>query len=149
MMIYNMIKKRIHIIILLAIMLLVACEKKVSFEEAFPGLKDVGVTNDMTPVEIILRSKHKSTNGHMLTFSIPKAYLRKKRHWKGGEQEDLEIQTGLPDLLPRPAVKKNRKQPGEPGYEEAQIYADNGMYIYKKTVTVCKQLYKTTGSKKS
>ncbi len=99
-------------------------------QKAFPWLKNTGKTDDMIPVGITLISRHIKTNNHSLKFSIPKAYLRDKTHWKGGEQEGIEIQTGLPDLLPLSVVRKNLTRPNQSGYEESKAYADRGLYVY-------------------
>jgi len=100
-------------------------------ERILSGYEGIGFTDDQEPIEIILRNDDKRINGHTLKFLIPKAYLTRKANWRGGEQVDMEIQTGFPEYLPRPTVKKNRKKLGDEGYDESKIYSRSGIYIFK------------------
>ena len=100
-------------------------------ERILPGYEGIGFTDDQELVDIILKANGKRSNGYTLKFLIPKAYLTRKQNWRGGEQPNMEIQTGFPEYLPRPAVKNNRKKLGDEGYDEAKAYSRSGIYIYK------------------
>jgi len=126
------------VITVVASLLITACTDKDNknpiqkeLERILPGYEGIGFTDDQEPVDIVLRARKKRSNGYTLKFLIPKAYLTRKANWRGGEQVDMEIQTGFPEYLPRPAVKNNRKKLGDEGYDEAKAYSKSGIYIYK------------------
>jgi len=116
--------------------------------KAHPWLKGVGRTEDLTPVDLILRSNHEKTNGHTLKFLIPKSYLTRKVNWLGGEQESIEIQTGLPDLLARPAIKSSRTKISESDCQSSQDYTDNGIYIRLERPSITKESFNKSDMEK-
>jgi len=116
--------------------------------KAHPWLKGIGRTEDLTPVDLVLRSNHETTNGHTLKFLIPKSYLTRKVNWLGGEQESIEIQTGLPDLLARPAIKSSRTKISESDYQSSQDYTDNGVYIRLERPSISKDHFNESDMEK-
>lgn len=66
-----------------------------------------------------------------ITYRIPKGYLSGRR--KGGEVKGmLTIETGLPDLLPRPGKTEIVGIKGSKEYEESLIKYNNGIFINLK-----------------
>ncbi len=94
------------------------------FKQAFPWLKDSGRTEDMTPVEIELVDER---SGESLHFRIPKAYLTNKSNWVGGKHGRIKIETGLPELKPRPGNIWVRRD--DPDYDRKIGFFRNGLFI--------------------
>lgn len=62
-----------------------------------------GFSTDMQPVELTLYDK--STQAQ-LDLRVPKAYLTDARNWRGGKQQQVEIQAMLADMRPRALVEQ-------------------------------------------
>lgn len=96
-------------------------------KEAFPWLKGTGRTDDTAPVEIELVDER---SGESLKFRIPKAYLTDTANWAGGRQDRVKIETGLPNLEPRPGNIWITEEPGTPEYEREIKFFRNGLFIH-------------------
>jgi hypothetical protein len=62
-------------------------------------------------------------------LKIPKSYLTNRGTWSGGDQELLVIQTGLPDLKPRPANIFPTAPQGTSEHAAQRNYWSNGIYL--------------------
>ena len=94
-----------------------------------PGSLDMARTKNMEPVDIHLLDDR---TGEGIHLRIPKAYMTKKRNWKGGEQtESLEIETRLSELLPAKALFRSGADEGTPEFEAGLKKTQNGMFIIR------------------
>jgi hypothetical protein len=72
----------------------------------------------------------RAENGGHLHLKIPRAYLSEMYQEKGESTiTSLVIETGLPDLKPRPAVPMRRGDPGSTQWEEDTRFLKDGMRI--------------------
>jgi hypothetical protein len=60
---------------------------------------------------------------------IPKAYLTDPGTWGGGDRERIVIETGLPDLKPRPANIYPTAASGTAEHAAQRSYWSNGIYL--------------------
>jgi hypothetical protein len=80
---------------------------------------------------------------HELRLEIPKAYLVRRRDWRGGYQESVHLQTRWPEMVPAPAIPPggvNLKGEGDP--RQLELF-DRGLSIYlEQDVTDPAETYK-------
>ena len=101
-------------------------EQDSELSEFLPWMKDSSRSTSMEMVELKLASD----NNKELNLKIPKAYLTDRKNWQGGKQERIKIETGLPELLPRPANFWITEKVGTPEYEIAERKFENGLFIF-------------------
>ena len=91
----------------------------VSTFEALNPFQNVGISHELTPVEITF-----ATPSDTMRWRIPKAYITDKTNWPGGEQDFIEIEAALywdsPDMPPF-AIAGDPRGPGPKPDDEINI----------------------------
>ncbi len=69
-------------------------------------------------------------SGHALRFKIPEPYLTSAANRRGSAKRYIEMETGLPDMKPRPATFRIKAPKGTPEYEKLKERYNNGVFIW-------------------
>ena len=85
-----------------------------------------GRTTSTEPVSLKLKDKQ---SGSTITLTVPKAYLTDKHTWSGGTHDSIEIQTSLPDLMPREANITLAGKVGTEEHEKSLRLFRNGLFL--------------------
>lgn len=87
-------------------------------------------TTSMDIVAITLKEERDSARKTPLPkLRIPKAYLTDPQNRAGGKQPRVWIETGLPELTPRPAIKHPSAPKGTPERAAQERFWANGMVV--------------------
>ena len=113
-------------------------ESKSELGKSLPWFKDSGrsTSTDLIELSLVNEKIDKALN-----LRIPKAYLTDTKNWKGSEQKTITIETGLPELEPRPASFWITDKPGTPEHDIAVEKFQNGLFIYLEAYRRDEQKY--------